>query len=90
MGYYRRAIFIAALADRDTPPSLVDTSLARIAAGYLTTQELIEAASDARVHVVLFATNRFALQTTANFHGWVAQNFALVRKYGPGLELWIR
>jgi 4-amino-4-deoxy-L-arabinose transferase-like glycosyltransferase len=82
--------FIAAMADRDTPPSLVDTSHVRIFAGYLATQELIEAASDVRVHVVLFATNRFALGATANFHGWVAQHFALVRKYGPGLELWIR
>jgi 4-amino-4-deoxy-L-arabinose transferase-like glycosyltransferase len=82
--------FVATLADRDTPPSLVDTSRIRITTGYLTTQKLIEAASDPRVHVVLFASDRFALGPTASFHGWVSQHFALIRQYGPGAELWIR
>ncbi len=84
------AQFVAALADRDTPPLLVDTSQVRILTGYLTTQELLEAASDPRVHVVLFATNRLALGPAAGFHSWVSQHFALVRRHGPGIELWIR
>jgi hypothetical protein len=82
--------FVAALADRDTPPSLVDTSSVRILTGYLTTEQLIEAASDPRVHVVIFATNRFALKPVADFHGWVAQHFVAVHLYGPGIELWVR
>jgi len=81
---------MAALADRDTPPFLVDTSSVRIRTGYLTTQQLIEAASDPRVHVVMFATNRFAIKPVAGFHGWVAQHFAAVHSYGPGIELWVR
>ncbi|HLJ21856.1 MAG TPA: hypothetical protein VKU84_16740 [Stellaceae bacterium] len=84
------AQFITALADRDTPPWLVDTSRNRILAGYLTTQELLANASNPRVHAVLFATNRLALEPTANFHDWVLQHFALARRYGPGVELWIR
>jgi hypothetical protein len=82
--------FVAAMADRDTPPSLVDTSSVRILTGYLTTQQLIETASDPRVHVVMFATNRFALDPVADFHGWVAQHFIAVHLYGPGIELWVR
>jgi len=82
--------FMAALADRNTPPSLVDTSAVRILTGYLTTGRLIEAASDPKVHVVMFATNRFGLRPVADFHGWVAQHFVAVHLYGPGLELWVR
>src|SRR5205823_3815526 len=33
--------FVAALADRNTPPDLVDTSMVRIASGYLKSQQLI-------------------------------------------------
>ena len=84
------AQFVAALADRDTPPWLGDTSQKRILAGYLTTQQLLADASNPRVHAVLFATNRLALGPTAGFHGWVSQHFALARPYGPGVELWIR
>jgi 4-amino-4-deoxy-L-arabinose transferase-like glycosyltransferase len=80
--------FLVALTDRNTPPSLVDTSFGRIQSGYLTTHQLIEAASDPRVQAVLFATRRLA--SLPDFHGWVAQHFAVVRSYGPGIELWIR
>jgi 4-amino-4-deoxy-L-arabinose transferase-like glycosyltransferase len=82
--------FVAALANRDTPPSLVDTSRIRTTTGYLTTQKLIEAASDPRVHAVLFASDRFARGPTASFHSWVSQHFVLIRQYGPGAELWVR
>ena len=84
------AQFIAGLADRDTPPWLVDTSIVRISSFYLTAPELIEAASDPRVHAVLFATNRLVMAPVARFHDWVAQHFRRFRTYGPGMELWIR
>src|SRR2546425_3168938 len=42
--------FVAGLADRNTPPSLVDTSSVRIASGYVTLAQLEQAASDPRVH----------------------------------------
>ncbi len=84
------AQFIAGLADRDTPPWLVDTSSVRINSGYLTLPELIEVASDPRVHVVLFATDRLASAPLAGFHSWVAQHYHPLRMYGAGIELWIR
>jgi hypothetical protein len=84
------AQFVAALADRDTPPWLVDTSHVRILTAYLTTQKVIESASNPRVHAVLFATNRFAHSPTANFYDWVAERFGLRVQYGQGVELFSR
>ncbi len=84
------AQLVAGLADRDTPPWLVDTSIVRVRSGYLTTPELIRAASDPRVHAVLFATNCLVLAPVAGFHDWVAQRFHRFRTYGPAMELWIR
>lgn len=82
--------FIAGLADRNTPPGLVDTSTVRINSGYVTLAQLEQAASDPRVHAVLFYTPRFSLPSTAAFHTWVAQRFHLIHTYGPGQELWVR
>ena len=84
------AQFIAGLANRDTPPWLVDTSSVRINSGYLTVAELIQAASDQRVHAVLFATDRLAGRSLIGFHSWVAQHYYPLRTYGSGIELWIR
>lgn len=81
--------FIAGLADRDTPPALVDTSTVRIKTDYLTLVQLERIASDPRVHAVLFYTDRFAEQLPA-FHAWVAGHFHLLHTYAPGQELWIR
>ena len=82
--------FIAGLADRSTPPSLVDTSSVRIATGYVTLAQLEQAATNPRVHAVLFYTGRFSEPGVAAFHAWVAQHFHLVDTYGPGQELWVR
>lgn len=82
--------FIAGLADRSTPPALVDTSNVRIATGYVTLAQLEQAVSQPRVHAVLFYTGRFSLPKTADFHAWVAQRFHLIHTYNPGQELWVR
>jgi 4-amino-4-deoxy-L-arabinose transferase-like glycosyltransferase len=82
--------FIAGLADRSTPPSLVDTSGVRIQTGYATLAQLEQAASDPRVHAVLFYTGRFSSQNVAAFHSWVVQHFHLLHTYGPGQELLVR
>jgi len=82
--------FIAGLADRSTPPSLVDTSSVRIASGYVTLAQLEQAAANPRVHAVLFYTGRFSEPDVAAFHAWVAQHFHLIDTYGPGQELWVR
>ena len=84
------AQFIAALAGRDTPPTLVDTSQVRIKTGYVTLPQLIQEASQPRVRAVLFYTDRLRLPNVAAFHAWVAQHFHLVHDYGQGRELWIR
>jgi hypothetical protein len=82
------AQFIAGLANRNVPPSLVDTSLVRIQSGYLTSQQVIVAASSPQVHAVLFFTGR--LQRLSGFHAWVALHFHLAYRYGAGQELWVR
>jgi hypothetical protein len=84
------AQFIAALADRSTPPALVDTSTVRINDGSLTLQQLIDETSQPRVHAVLFFTLRFYLPNVAGFHAWVAQHFHLLHTYRPKEELWVR
>jgi 4-amino-4-deoxy-L-arabinose transferase-like glycosyltransferase len=81
---------VAALANRDTPPWLVDTSFVRILSGHLTNGELLQAGTDPRVHAVLFATGRLTAAPVAGFHDWVAGHFNLLRKYDDGIELWIR
>jgi Dolichyl-phosphate-mannose-protein mannosyltransferase len=82
------AQFLVGLADRNTPPSLVDTSNVRIQTGYVTSQQLIEQARQPEVHAVLFYTGRLATQ--AAFHTWVKQHFRLVHDYGDSRELWIK
>ncbi len=82
--------FIAALADRNTPPSLVDTSMVRIASGYLTQQQLINAAQQPDVHAVLFYNTRLRMSQVAGFYSWVTQHFHLKYRYGPQQELWTR
>jgi Dolichyl-phosphate-mannose-protein mannosyltransferase len=84
------AQFVAALAHRNTPPSLVDTSAVRIDTGYLTVQQLIAVTSGPQVHAVLFFSGRFSLPNVAAFHTWVAQHFHLLHNYGGGQELWVR
>jgi hypothetical protein len=82
--------FVAALADRNTPPDLVDTSMVRIASGYLKSQQLIADASQPQVHAILFFTNRLKLPQLVAFSTWVTHHFHLKTKYGNGEELWIR
>jgi 4-amino-4-deoxy-L-arabinose transferase-like glycosyltransferase len=84
------AQYAAALANRDTPPWLVDTSITRVFSGYLTSQELQQAAADARVHAVVFGTNHLTTGPVATFHSWIAEHFSLRRTYGDGIELWTR
>ena len=84
------AQFIAGLADRSTPPSLVDTSAVRIETGYIMSQQLINEASQPQVHAVLFFTGRLYRPSLMAFHTWVTQHFQLIHRYGHGQELWVR
>ncbi len=80
--------YVAALAGRDTPPELVDTSLVRIATGSLTTDEVERIIRRDDVHVVLFATDR--LDRLPGLRAWVEANFQPVRSFGAGETLYIR
>jgi len=84
------AQFIAGLAQRSTPPSLVDTSTVRITDQSLPLQQLIAETLLPQVHAVLFFTGRFYLPNVAGYHAWVAQHFHLLHTYGPRQELWVR
>jgi hypothetical protein len=83
------AQFIVALAGRNTPASLVDTSNVRIFTGYVTTQQLIEAALQPQVQAVLFYNDRLDLMRPS-FYNWVQQHFHLANHYGTKAELWIK
>jgi len=82
--------FVAGLANRDTPPWLVDTSFVRVLSGYLTPRELLQTGADERVHAVLFAKGRLRAAPVAGFHSWVADHFHLLRMDNTGTELWVR
>jgi 4-amino-4-deoxy-L-arabinose transferase-like glycosyltransferase len=84
------AQYAVALANRDTPPWLADVSQTRRASGYLTSDELQQAAADVRVHAVVFGTSDLASGSTASFHAWVTEHFKLLRAYGNGIETWVR
>jgi len=84
------AQFIAGLANRNTPPALVDTSMVRITTGSITLSQLESLTAGPQVHAVLFFTGRFGLPDVAAFHAWVAQHFHLLHNYGGGRELWVR
>ena len=82
------AQFLTALADRDTPPWLVDTTLVRVGAGQLTEHQLIDSTGDPTVHAVLFYGNR--LTKVQGYKAWVERHFHLAEKYDDGNELWLR
>lgn len=84
--------FAVALANRDTPPSLVDTSIVRINTSYVTLQQLEQAAAQPQVHAVLFYTGRLRIASVSDFRVWLAKSgqFHLLHRYGDNRELWVR
>jgi 4-amino-4-deoxy-L-arabinose transferase-like glycosyltransferase len=82
--------FVAAQADRSTPPGLVDTSSVRVETGYLTNQQLIQQAAQSQVHAVLFLTHRLHIPVLAPFYNWLTHNYHMVRNYGNGSSLWLK
>jgi hypothetical protein len=81
--------FAVALADRDTPPWLVDTSAVRTRSGYLTSGELITGAKDPNNVAVLF-TNRNWLREVPMFLASLTPDYHRARVFGLGEELWTR
>ena len=71
--------YVAALANRDLPPQLVDTSFVRIASGYLTEAQLEDFIIRNRIRVILFASGRF--DSLHGFQAWVAQRYTQVASF---------
>ena len=78
---------IAALANRDVPPQLVDTSAVRITSGYLTAPELEAFITRNRIHVILFANGHFDL--LPGFRDWVAARYTQVQTFDHGGALFL-
>lgn len=79
--------YVAALANRDVPPQLVDTSAVRITSGYLTAPELERYITRNRIHVILFASGRFDL--LPGFRDWVAARYTQVETFDHGGALFL-
>jgi 4-amino-4-deoxy-L-arabinose transferase-like glycosyltransferase len=80
--------FAVALAGRDVPPPLVDTSLVRVESGDLTTAE-VEAVTDRPgVRAVLLASGR--LTALPGFRAWVGERFPEAVDLGNGRTLYLR
>ncbi len=85
------AQFLAALANRNTDPQLVDTSNVRVDTGFLTPQQLITEASKPNVSAVLFYTGRLLrMKHVGVFYAWLMKHYHRVQNYYPGKELWIK
>lgn len=80
--------YAAALAGRDVPPSLVDTSDVRIASGYLTAAELETTIQSANVRAVLFVSGRF--DRIPGFRQWVRAHYLLVGTFGQDTALYLK
>ena len=83
---------IAALAERDTPAWLVDTSEVRINSGYLTSKQVIDQAAKPQVGGVLLA-HRWAWLSLPPMHAfdqWLNRHLKLKRVYAHGEQLWLK
>jgi hypothetical protein len=80
--------YTVALAGRDMPPQLVDTSLVRIDSGYLTAPQLEAILTQDDVRVILFKSGRFA--AIPGFSAWVRANYTDVVDLGGGAVLYIK
>jgi len=80
--------YAAALADRSTPPELVDVTRVRMNSGNLTPAEAEAVASRPQVRAVLFANER--LFELPGFQAWTAQHFPVEQDLGGGQRLYLR
>ena len=74
--------YVAALANRDLPPQLVDTSGVRVMSGFLTAAQLEYYITSNRIRAILFASGFFDL--LPRFREWVAQHFVQVATFDDG------
>jgi 4-amino-4-deoxy-L-arabinose transferase-like glycosyltransferase len=77
---------IAFLAERDVPPGLTDTSFKRIATGYLSASQVIDASERYDVRAALLWTGR--LNQIPEVSAWVRQHFSRHESFDGGRVLW--
>ena len=80
--------YLAALADRSTPPDLVDTSSVRITTKYLTATQLEAALSQPDTRFVVLASGR--LQNVPGFMPWLETNYRKLADLGGGRAIYER
>jgi 4-amino-4-deoxy-L-arabinose transferase-like glycosyltransferase len=80
--------YILALAGRDTPPQLVDTSLVRVSSGSLTTSGLEAMAERSHVQAFLFSTGR--LSQLEDLEIWVETHYPYQQQLDADRELYLR
>ncbi|TMC05492.1 MAG: hypothetical protein E6J41_21820 [Chloroflexi bacterium] len=80
--------FAVALAGRDVPPELVDTSFVRVQSGDLGVDAVEAAADRPDVTAVLLASGRLAL--LPGFRAWAGERFPEVIDLGGGRTLYLR
>ena len=79
--------YVAALANRDVPPQMVDTSSVRIRSGYLTAAQLKHIVKESRVSAILFATGRF--NRLSEFRSFVEERFLPAAHFGKDGVLYV-
>lgn len=80
--------YVIALANRNTPPELVDTSFARVLSQAITAQGIERSAQADRVRLFLFDTGR--LDGVSGLRSWVAANYPTVVTSPTGGTLYLR
>jgi 4-amino-4-deoxy-L-arabinose transferase-like glycosyltransferase len=86
------AQMIAFRARRQSPPSLADTSSARLVSGNLTDEQLIAQTQSSGANTILFWSGR--LESAGAFVQWVGQNYRVLRsvfqKPNAPYQFWMR
>lgn len=82
--------YTAALAKRDTPPELVDTSKVRVLSGDLTTAQVADVADRSGAHVILVDDRYMSLSLLPGFQEWAREQFPVVKPFGGGRVLYLR
>jgi hypothetical protein len=80
--------YLLALAGRDTPPQLVDTSLVRVSSGSLTTAAVEAIAERSHVRGFLFSTGR--LSQLEDLESWVELRYPEHQQLDADRELYLR
>jgi hypothetical protein len=79
--------FAAALADRSTPPELVDTSQVRVQSGDLTAADVERIAERSDVRAMLLSGDR--LVKLPGLRDWLRRHYPEVRQVDPERKLYI-